>query len=249
MSRVERFFERLVERPSARAVPDPPAAGPGPAAHRAGHGVRARRRRSSRASSLTSSRAPPSRRPRGADPGRRRSPAELASVRLTFARSHGYALRERPRVTLQPDPTLRPGRGRGRGLASRRPAMRRQASEPPTRERASSRSPSIRAPDVVIEVREPSRRPATVPVVRGADPDRARTRVRAVLRDSRVSRRHARLARPRRRARPDRPRLDERDARERPPRHRGRPRRGRPHPDRRDELAIEAATGGTGARP
>src|SRR5215207_9131564 len=108
MSRVERFFERLVERPSARLF-------------------RTRlqpiqvQRRIERAMEAE----------RGADGRRGLVPdqfevrlhpsdlaallpadelaGELASGALTFARDHGYALRDRPRVTLLPDPDLRRG--------------------------------------------------------------------------------------------------------------------------------------------
>src|SRR5688572_22734607 len=108
MTRVERFFERLVERPSARLFR-----------------TRLRPvqvlRRIERAMDAE----------RGADGRRGLVPdrftvrlhstdlagltpadevaAELASGALSYARAHGYALRDRPRVTLLPDDTLRPG--------------------------------------------------------------------------------------------------------------------------------------------
>ena len=129
MSRVERFFERLVERPSARlfktrlqplqilrgsSAPWTPSAAP----------------RAVRASSPISSRSAPPRRPRRLPPAEEVA-GELASGALSFARAHGYALRERPAVTLRPDP--RCGRARSR---SRRPCHRRRAAgrlRPPRR--------------------------------------------------------------------------------------------------------------------
>src|SRR6266542_4153028 len=108
MSRVERFFERLVERPSARLF-------------RTKLQPLQILRRIERA--MESERGSEGR--RGLVPDQfvvhlhpddlaALSPAdevagELASGALRFARSHGYALRDRPRVTLQPSSRLRPG--------------------------------------------------------------------------------------------------------------------------------------------
>jgi hypothetical protein len=192
MSRVERFFERLVERPSARIF-------------------RTRLqpvqilRRIERA--MESERGAEGR--RGLVPDQfvvhihpedlvgltspEQVAAELASGALTFARSHGYALRDRPRVTLQPDPALRPGEVDVDAVLS--PAPEAPVGEQPldTGTRVFE-VPVVRAPDVVIEVQEPNRAARTVPAsgapIRiGRGPD-----CELVLQDSRVSRRHARLS-------------------------------------------------------
>ena len=191
MSRVERFFERLVERPSARLF-------------------RTRLqpiqvlRRIERAMDAG----------RGADGTRglvpdqflvRLHPAdlaalipadevasELASGALNFARAHGYALRDRPRVTLQPDPTLRPGDAEVDAEVS--PVIDHVASadlaDGGTRV---FEVPVVRAPGVVIEVREPGGSPRRIeltgaPMRIGRAPE-----CELVLKDSRASRRHARL--------------------------------------------------------
>jgi FHA domain-containing protein len=192
MSRVERFFERLVERPSARLF-------------------RTRLqpvqilRRIERA--MESERGAEGR--RGLVPDQfvvhihpddlatltvpDQVAAELASGALTFARSHGYALRERPRVTLQSDAKLRPGEVDVH--ASLSPARDAPKGDlPPDAGTRVFEIPVVRAPDVVIEVREPNRPARSVPAsgapIRiGRGPE-----CELVLRDSRVSRRHARLA-------------------------------------------------------
>lgn len=191
MSRVERFFERLVERPSARLF-------------------RTRLqpvqvlRRIERAMEAD----------RGAD-GRRGlvpdqfvvrlhpndlaalAPAdelasELASGALNFARAHGYALRERPRVTLQPDPARRPGEVEVEALVS--PVQGALAGA----DHADGGThvfevPVVRSPDVVIEVQEPGRAARQVPVSGAPIRIGRAPECEIVLRDSRVSRRHARL--------------------------------------------------------
>ncbi len=191
MSRVERFFERLVERPSARLF-------------------RTRLqpiqvlRRIERAMDAG----------RGADGRRGLVPdqftvrlhpddlaglippdevaSELASGALSFARAHGYALRDRPRVTLQPDPTLRPGEAEVDAALS--PAIEPVAgadhAEGGTRV---YEVPVARAPEAVIEIREPGRAARRIPLT-GAPMRIGRApECEIVLRDSRVSRRHARL--------------------------------------------------------
>lgn len=191
MSRVERFFERLVERPSARIFK-----------------TRLQPlqvlRRIERA--MDSGRGADGR--RGLVPDRFTvrlhpddltglAPADelashLASGALSFARSHGYALRERPRVTLQPDPALRLGEVEVDASVSSvdRGSVMTEESDGGTRV---FEVPVVRAPDVVLEVREPNRVARRVPVsgapIRiGRAPD-----CDLILHDSRVSRRHARL--------------------------------------------------------
>jgi hypothetical protein len=191
MSRVERFFERLVERPSARLF-------------------RTRLqplqvlRRIERA--MESNRGAEGR--RGLVPDQfvvhlhpddlaaltpaDQVAAELASGALTFARARGYSLRDRPRVTLQPDTSVRAGEVEVKASVS--PA--REAGSEPEQVDGGTRVfevPVVRAPDVVLEVREPNLPPRRVPasgkpIAIGRSPD-----CELVLRDSRVSRRHARL--------------------------------------------------------
>lgn len=190
MSRVERFIERLVERPSARLF-------------------RTRLqpvqilRRIERAMEAG----------RGADGQRDLVPdtytvrlhprelaglqapqdvaAELASGALTFAREHGYALRGRPRVTLQPDPGLAAGElevvaSVTAGLAPAGPDV----AEGGTRV---FEIPTVQAPDAVIDIDEPGRGRRRMPVT-GAPLQIGRApECGLVLKDTQVSRRHARL--------------------------------------------------------
>ena len=191
MSRVERFFERLVERPSARLF-------------------RTRLqpiqvlRRIERAMDAG----------RGADGTRGLVPdqflvrlhpddlaalvpaeevaSELASGALSFARAHGYALRDRPRVTLQPDPTLRHGEAEVDAEVSPMVDAAVSADHADGGTRVFE-VPVVRAPDVVIEIREPGGSPRRVtltgaPMRIGRAPE-----CELVLKDSRASRRHARL--------------------------------------------------------
>src|SRR6266550_1315615 len=106
MSRVERFFERLVERPSARLFGT--RLQPIQVLRRIERAMEAERGAGGRS---------------GLVPDQftvRLNPddlaalieaddvaGELASGALRFARAHGYALRDRPRVTLRPDAMLR----------------------------------------------------------------------------------------------------------------------------------------------
>lgn len=192
MSRVERFFERLVERPSARLF-------------------RTRLqpvqilRRIERA--MESERGAEGR--RGLVPDQfvvhihpddlagltppEQVAGELASGALTFARSHGYALRDRPRVTLEPDVRLRPGEVEvDASLTPVAPAP--AGDQPPDAGTRVFEVPVVRAPDVVIEVREPNQPARTVPASGAAIRIGRAPDCELVLRDSRVSRRHARLA-------------------------------------------------------
>jgi hypothetical protein len=192
MSRVERFFERLVERPSARLF-------------------RTRLqpvqilRRIERA--MESERGAEGR--RGLVPDQfvvhihpddlagltppEQVAGELASGVLTFARSHGYALRDRPRVTLEPDVRLRPGEVEVDASLTPVPAAP-AGDQPPDAGTRVFEVPVVRAPDVVIEVREPNQPARTVPASGAAIRIGRAPDCELVLRDSRVSRRHARLA-------------------------------------------------------
>ena len=195
MSRVERFFERLVERPSARLFKT--RLQPIQVLRRIERAMEAERGAEGR---------------RGLVPDQftvRLHPvdldalteadevaAELASGALSFARAHGYALRERPRVTLRPDPTNRPGEVEVEAVVSpahpaTAPAEGADGVEGGTRV---FEVPVARSPQVVIEVREPNRPPRRIPT--GGSPIRIgrAPECELVLRDNRVSRRHARLA-------------------------------------------------------
>ena len=191
MSRVERFFERLVERPSARLFGT--RLQPIQVLRRIERAMDADRGAGGRA---------------GHVPDRftvRLSPAdlatfvpaedvasELASGALRYARAHAYPLRERPRVTLRADAMLRPAEIEVEAAVSPAadPAVAGDAAETGTRV---YEVPVVRAPEVVIEVREPGRASRRIPLsgapVRiGRGPE-----CELVLKDSRVSRRHARL--------------------------------------------------------
>src|SRR5215211_5773808 len=191
MSRVERFFERLVERPSARLF-------------------RTRLqpvqilRRIERAMDAE----------RGADGRHGLVPdqftvrvhpedlatllpavdvaSDLASGALSFARAHGYALRDRPRVTLRPDPDRRPGEVEIETAISPSPEPDvQQGSDNSTRV---FQVPVVRAPAITLEIREPGRGMRRVPMS-GAPMRIGRApECELVLKDNRVSRRHARLA-------------------------------------------------------
>jgi hypothetical protein len=191
MSRVERFFERLVERPSARLF-------------------RTRLqpihilRRIERAMEGG----------RGSGDQRDQAPdrftvfvnpddlatlasidgvaADLASDALTFARSHHLELRGRPRVAFHPDPAIPRGEVE---VEARSSSAARSALEDP--DAASSTRvyelPVATNVAALLEVREPKAGPRTVAVSsrpmrigRASDCD-------LVLRDARVSRQHARL--------------------------------------------------------
>ena len=192
MSRVERFFERLVERPSARLFRT--KLQPLQILRRIERAMEAERGAEGR---------------RGLVPDQfvvhmhpddlaallpaDQVAGELASGALTFARSHGYALRDRPRVTLQPDPSLRAGEVEVDAAVSPVPEVPagNQGVDAGTRV---FEVPVVRSPDAVIEIREPNkpvrRMPATgAPIHIGRSPE-----CELVLKDSRVSRKHARLA-------------------------------------------------------
>ena len=191
MSRVERFFERLVERPSARLF-----------------GTRLQPiqilRRIERA--MEAERGAEGRHGLVPDQFTVRLhpedlaallPAEevagdLASGALSFARSHGYALRERPRVTLRPDPGRRPGEVEIETAVSSGPEP--AVTESPDSGTRVFEVPVVRAPAIVLEVREPGKAMRRVPMT-GAPIGIGRApECELVLKDSRVSRRHARLA-------------------------------------------------------
>ena len=192
MSRVERFFERLVERPSARLFRT--KLQPVQILRRIERAMESERGAEGRRGlvpDLFVVRLHP-------DDLAGLSSADqvagaLASGALSFARARGYNLRDRPRVTLQPDPRRRIGEVEVDTAMS--PAAEAPAGdEPADGATRVFEIPVVRAPDVVLEIREPNhpvrRVPAAgAPIRIGRAPE-----CELVLRDSRVSRRHARLA-------------------------------------------------------
>src|SRR5689334_20721791 len=154
MSRVERFFERLVERPSARLFRT--KLQPVQVLRRIERAMESERGAEGRPGLVPDQfvvHIHPDDLAGLEQPDQ--MAAELASGTLTFARAHGYALRERPRVTLQPDPRLRPGEVEVDAAIT--PA--REASPGADVVDAGTRVfevPVVRAPDVSIEVREPN---------------------------------------------------------------------------------------------
>jgi hypothetical protein len=189
MSRVERFIERLVERPSARLfrtrLQPVQILRRIERAMEAGRGAEGQR-----------DLVPDAFRVRlhpqdlAALDGPEAIAAELASGALTFARSHRFALRGRPRVTLQPDPTLQVGEVEVDASASAVAVPDEELADGGTRV---YEVPVFEAPAAVIEVREPGGSARRVPVTGkplriGRAPE-----CELVLKDSRVSRRHARL--------------------------------------------------------
>jgi hypothetical protein len=192
MSRVERFIERLVERPSARIFRT--RLQPIQVQRRIERAMEAERGAEGH---------------RGLVPDQfevRLHPAdlaallpadelasELASGALSFAREHGYALRDRPRVTLLPDPGLRLGE------VEIETAVTPAADPAPARDGAVDAGtrvfevPVIRAPEAVIQVQEPGRPARRVPLTGAPVAIGRAPECELTLRDSRASRRHARL--------------------------------------------------------
>jgi hypothetical protein len=189
MSRVERFIERLVERPSARLfrtrLQPVQILRRIERAMEGGRGAEGQRdlvpdafRVRLHPQDVAALDAPEA------------MAAELASGALTFARSHRFALRGRPRVTLQPDPTLQLGEVEVDPSVSAVAVPDEELVDGGTRV---FEVPVIEAPAAVIEVREPGGSARRVPVTGkplriGRAPE-----CELVLKDSRVSRRHARL--------------------------------------------------------
>jgi pSer/pThr/pTyr-binding forkhead associated (FHA) protein len=95
-------------------------------------------------------------------------------------------------VTLQPDPTLRPGEAEVEATVSpmQDPVVGGDGADGGTRV---FEVPVVRAPDVVIEVREPGRSARRIPASGAPIRIGRAPECELVLRDSRVSRRHARL--------------------------------------------------------
>jgi hypothetical protein len=191
MSRVERFFERLVERPSARLFRT--RLQPLQILRRIERAMDAERGAEGRPG-LVPDQFTVLLHPEdlAALLPAEEVASELASGALSFARSHGYALRERPRVTLRPDPRRRPGEVEVETLVSPIAAspVRSEGAESGTRV---FEVPVVRSPEIVLEVRESGGAARRVPVT-GAPMTIGRApECELTLRDTRVSRRHARL--------------------------------------------------------
>jgi len=192
MSRVERFIERLVERPSARLFRT--KLQPVQIMRRIERAMEAERGAEGRPG-LVPDQFVVHLHPNdlaGLIPAEEIA-GELASGALSFARARGYSLRERPRVTLQPDPRLRPGEAEAETAISpaREAPVAEDGAEGGTRV---FEVPVIRSPDVVIEVREPNQAARKVPASGGPMTIGRSPECELVLRDSRASRRHARIA-------------------------------------------------------
>jgi hypothetical protein len=190
MSRVERFFERLVERPTARVfrtrlqpiqvlrrIERAMEGGRG----RGGH----RDEAPDRFTVFINPADVPSLTPLDT------VAADLASDALSFARSHRLELRSRPRVAFHPDPAIQRGEVE---VEARLSSVAR--SESGREEATATRTfevPFVAASSAILEVREPNQpirsvEVTTRPLRIGRSPD-----CDLVLRDSRVSRQHARL--------------------------------------------------------
>jgi hypothetical protein len=191
MSRVERFFERLVERPSARLFRT--RLQPIQVLRRIERAMEAERGAGGRSGLVPDQftvRINPD--DLAALIQAEDVAGELASGALRFARAHGYALRERPRVTLRSDAMLRPGEVEVEAEVSPAAATEAagDAAEGGTRV---FEVPVVRAPDVVLQVREPGRAMRRIPVSGAPIRIGRAPECELVLKDSRVSRRHARL--------------------------------------------------------
>jgi Protein of unknown function (DUF3662)/FHA domain len=190
MSRVERFFERLVERPSARLfrtrlqpiqvlrrIERAMQGGRGDGDHR---------------------NEAPDRFTIFVNPEDLASltpldevAADLASDALSFARAHRLELRGKPRVAFHSDAAIR--RGEVEVEARLSSASRSDAAHDLPSGTSVFEVPAVQAVSAVVDIREPNRPPRTVSVTarplrigRGSESD-------VTLRDARVSRQHARL--------------------------------------------------------
>jgi hypothetical protein len=191
MARLEHFFERLVERPSARLFRT--RLRPIHVLRRIERAMEGERR-SVAGRALVPDRYAVRLNPLDATAigGVDAVADDLASGALRFARAHGYALRDRPRVSLHADP----GTALGEIVVAAR--FSPPTAEPAELGRAEAGTrvfevPVARAPRVQLEIREPRRAPRRVPV--GGDPiDIGRgSDCDLILVDTRVSRHHARL--------------------------------------------------------
>jgi hypothetical protein len=191
MSRLERFFERLVERPSARLFRT--RLQPIHVLRRIERAMEADRGRRGEPDVV------PDRYSVRLHPGDLAGlgalddvAADLASGALRFARAHRYSLRDRPRVALHADAALSPGEIEVGAAFS-------PAAGPPGDPSLADGGtrvfevPVVRGPRIRLEIQEPKRSPRHVPV--GGEPIQIGRAPDCdlILVDPRVSRHHARL--------------------------------------------------------
>jgi hypothetical protein len=189
MSRVERFFERLVERPSARIFRT--RLQPVQVLRRIERSMENNRGSDGHPDVVPDRFAvrlhPDDVASMGPLDG---VAADLASGALAFARSHGLVLRERPRVGFYPDRSLPRGEVEIEAKVSRPPEP--QASQATSDTRVFE-VPVVTAPAATLEVREPNRVPRSVRLEQRPTRIGRSTECELVLRDPRVSRQHARV--------------------------------------------------------
>jgi hypothetical protein len=190
MSRVERFFERLVERPTARLfrtrLQPIQVLRRIERAMESGRGDRNHRNEApDRFTVFVNPLDLASLTPLDA------VASDLASDALSFARAHGLELRGMPRVAFHPDATIPRGEVEVEARLSS-PSRSDPRHDVPT-DTSVFEVPVVRAVSAVLEIREPNQPPRTISVTarplwigRASDSD-------LVLRDGRVSRQHARL--------------------------------------------------------
>jgi len=193
LSAVERFFERLFERPSARIFR--PRLHPVQVLRRVERAME-RERRVADGRTLVPDRFTVRLHP--ADLASLRPadglPVELASGALAFARRQGYALLARPRVAVLSDPSGHPGEVQVEARFSDVSSGRDLGEE----EAAASRTsifavPVVRGPRATLLVKDPSGTTRRV-VADGGTLTIGRAETNGlVLADSRASRHHARL--------------------------------------------------------
>jgi FHA domain-containing protein len=188
MSRVERFFERLVERPSARLFRT--RLQPIQVLRRVERAMEAGRRTEA-GRELAPDRFTVHLHP--ADLAELGDPAivagDVASGALAFARSHNLALADRPRVAIRSDGSVARGEVEVEADVSHAAGAGEPAPETGTRV---FEIPVPRAPRATLEVREPGRLSRRVEVTGPMRIGRA-TDSELPLKDARASRLHARV--------------------------------------------------------
>ncbi len=192
MSAVERFFERLFERPSARIFRTRPQ--PEQLQRRIERAIELGRTTSGGRTSAPDRftvRLCPS--DLDAIVGASDVPVLLASSALTFARAHGYAVAARPRVAIVADAGLLPGDIEVEARFSR-PGVGADLDLAADLGRTRAfQAPVVRAPQATLVVVEPGGRSRTI-VVEGRPMTIGRSADNGlVLDDARVSRHHARI--------------------------------------------------------
>ncbi len=196
MARVERFFERLVERPTARVFGTRPQ--PVQVLRRIEREMEGARR-TARGRQIVPDRFVVRLAPAdlaGLEP-LEATAEHLASGALAFARAHGFQLRERPSVVLQPAP--HPAAGDievEAGFSPPRPAASavggREAAGGPAGTRVFE-VPVVVAPQAALELWEPGRASRRIPLRGGPTTVGRASDCDVILADAHASRHHARL--------------------------------------------------------